>query len=82
MSLSIVTLRKHGLLGGHGVGKQFTWRDDQGEIASSINVTVDMEHEPNPSARFRYSVKIDDMPQDVDLLMALTPTLIRHGGRR
>ena len=82
LSLSIATLRKHGLLGGQGAGKRFTWHDEQGEIVSSINVVVDMEHEPNPSALFRYSVKIDEVLHDVDQRMALTPTPTRHEGRR
>jgi hypothetical protein len=82
LSLSIATLRKQGLLSGQGDSKRFTWRDEQGEIASSINVAVDMEHEPSPSARFRYSVKIDGVLRDVDQRMALTSTPMRHVGRR
>ncbi|MBC8875898.1 MAG: hypothetical protein H8E44_41260 [Planctomycetes bacterium] len=82
LSLSIVTLRKHGLLSGQGAGQRFTWRDEQGEIVSSVNVVVDMEHEPSPSARFRYTVRSDEVLHDVDLRVALTPTPTRHEGRR
>ena len=82
LSLSIVTLRKHGLLGGQGDGKRFTWHDEQGEVVSSINVLVDMDHEPSPSARFQYTVKIEEVLHDVDQRMALTPTPMRHVGRR
>jgi hypothetical protein len=82
LSLSIVTLRKHGLLSGRGASQRFTWRDDQGKIVSSISVVVDMDHEPSPSTRFRYSVTINGVLHDVDLYVALLPTLMRHGGRR
>jgi hypothetical protein len=82
LSLSIVTLRKHGLLSGRGAGQRFTWRDEQGEVVSSINVVVDMDNEPNPSARFRYTVKSNGVLHDVDQRMALTPTPTRHEGRR
>lgn len=82
LSVSIATLRKHGLLGGQGDSKRFTWSDEQGEVVSSINVVVDMEHEPSPCARFQYTVKIDEVLHDVDQRMALTPTPMRHVGRR
>ena len=82
LSLSIVTLRKHGLLNDRGAGQRFTWRDEQGEVVSSINVVVDMDHEPDPSARFRYTVKINGVLHDVDQRMTLTPTPTRHEGRR
>ena len=82
LSLSIVTLRKHGLLNDRGAGQRFTWRDEQGEVVSSINVVVDMDHDPNPSVRFRYTVKINGVLHDVDQRMTLTPTPTRHEGRR
>jgi len=63
-------------------GQRFTWRDEQGEVISSINVVVDMDHKPNPSVRFRYTVKINGVLHDVDQRMTLTPTPTRHEGRR
>lgn len=82
MSLSIVTLRKHGLLNGGMAGQRFTWRDEQGQVVSSINVVVDMAHEPNPIARFLYTVQINGARREVGQRVVLTPTPTRNEGRR
>jgi hypothetical protein len=82
LSLSIATLRKHGLLSGQVAGRRFTWRDEQGELISSINVIVDMDHEPSPLARFRYTLQINGVAHDVNQRVCLTPTPTRHKGRR
>ena len=82
LSLPISMLRNHGLLSDGLAGQRFTWRDEQGEVAASINVLVDMAGEPCPTARFQYTVEIDGVRREVDLRMTLTQTPTRNGGRR
>jgi len=82
LSLPISTLRKHELLNGQRAGQRFTWRDEHGEVISSINVVVDMVHRPGPIARFHYTVMIDGVRHKVDQRVALTPTPIHDKGRR
>ena len=82
LSLPISTLRRHGLLCDQGGKQRFTWRNEQGEIISSIDAMVDMTSKPSPVARLRYTVEVGGTRHGIVLPVALTPTLIHQKGHR